>query len=331
VVGTERGLETRLVPAAGYPLELVERAPAPRRPDLDALKFPARWMKAKRQARDIVVGTHADVVVGVGGYVCTPVYNAARKLDVPIVVHEANVRAGLANKVGAKNAAVVGAAFEGTGLPGARVVGMPMRQEIATLDRAAARNAARQRFGLDTDKPTLVVTGGSSGAASVNRAVAGAAAAIVERGIQILHITGNGKQVTAHGGAPLDLPGYTQVEYVDGMESAYAAADLLLCRSGAGTVCEIAAVGLPAILVPLPIGNGEQKLNGEPLVAAGGAVMVDDKDLTADWLIENAGAILNDESRLKSMSRAAAEHGRPHAAADMAHLILQAARGRKEN
>ncbi|MGO3152160.1 MAG: undecaprenyldiphospho-muramoylpentapeptide beta-N-acetylglucosaminyltransferase [Galactobacter sp.] len=327
VVGTRSGLETRLVPAAGYPLELVERAPAPRRPDLDALRFPARWLKAKRQARDILKRAQADVVVGVGGYVCTPVYNAARKADVPVVVHEANVRAGLANKVGAKHAAVVGAAFEGTGLPGARIVGMPMRSAIATLDRDAARPEARQRFGLEETTPTLVVTGGSSGAASVNRAVTGAVEAITAAGIQVLHITGNGKQVMGQDGKPLAVPGYHQVEYVDGMESAYAAADLLLCRSGAGTVCEIAAVGLPAILVPLPFGNGEQKLNGAPLVEAGGAVMVDDKDLTPDRLSETVVSILGDAQRLEAMSRAASTFGRPRAAQDMAQLILEAARG----
>ncbi|MGO1319034.1 MAG: undecaprenyldiphospho-muramoylpentapeptide beta-N-acetylglucosaminyltransferase [Galactobacter sp.] len=327
VVGTSSGLETRLVPAAGYPLELVERAPAPRRPDLDALRFPARWLKAKRQARDILARAAADVVVGVGGYVCTPVYNAAQKANVPVVVHEANVRAGLANKVGAKHAAVVGAAFDGTGLPGARIVGMPMRSAIASLDRAAGRAGARERFGLDQQKPTLVVTGGSSGAASVNRALQGAITAITAAGIQVLHITGHGKQVLGEEGKPLTVPGYLQVEYVDGMEDAYAAADLLLCRSGAGTVCEIAAVGLPSILVPLPFGNGEQKLNGAPLADAGGAVMVEDKDLTPDWLARTVLAILGDTQRLEEMSRAAAAFGRPHAAQDMAQLILDAARG----
>ena len=146
---------------------------------------------------------------------------------------------------------------------------------------------ARQALGLDADRPTLIVTGGSSGAQSINRSLAAAVGALADAGMQTLHITGRGKSVHDADGKPLAAPGYQQVEYVDGMETVYAAADLLLARAGAATVCEVAAVGVPAVFVPLPIGNGEQALNAAGLVAAGGALIVDDKAFSADWISGN--------------------------------------------
>jgi UDP-N-acetylglucosamine--N-acetylmuramyl-(pentapeptide) pyrophosphoryl-undecaprenol N-acetylglucosamine transferase len=126
-------------------------------------------------------------------------------------------------------------------------------------------------------------------------------------------------------GAPLELPGYHQVEYVDGMEQAYAAADLLIARAGAGTVCELAAVGLPSVLVPLPIGNGEQRLNAGPLEDAGGALLVDDADFTAQWFQANIPALLADPERLAAMSAAARGLGIRDAAQSMARIVLAAA------
>lgn len=328
-VGTASGMETRLVPDAGYRLETIERVPMPRRPSMALLKLPARFAKAVRHAGEIIDAAGADVVVGVGGYVCTPVYIAAKRRGIPVVIHEANARAGLANKVGARFASRVAAAFAGTGLPGAHVIGMPMRTEIAHLDREASQREARISLGLDPEKRTLVVTGGSSGAVSMNRALEGALDAIAAGAddLQVLHITGRDKQLLGADGAPLTAPGYVQVEYVDGMERAYAAADLMACRSGAGTVCELAAVGLPSVLVPLPIGNGEQKHNGAPLVAAGGAEMVDNADFTPGYVRQHLLPLVADAERLERMGQAALAHGRRDAAEVMAQLVFEAAAG----
>lgn len=324
VVGTATGMETRLVPAAGYRLATIDRVPMPRRPSGDLVKLPARLVRAVRQAGEILDEAAADVVVGVGGYVSTPVYLAARRRSLPVIVHEANARPGLANRVGARFAQVTGVAFEATRLPGATWVGMPMRREISGLDRSAARPDARRALGLEPDRPTLVVTGGSSGAASINRAVQAALPALAAAGIQTLHITGRGKSLLNPDGTALAAPGYTQVEYVDGMETAYAAADLLLARSGAGTVCEISAVGLPAVLVPLPHGNGEQALNAEALVAAGGALTVADSLFTAQWISDRLIPLLADPAALEAMSKASAALGIRDADARMAAFILEA-------
>lgn len=325
-VGTAAGMETRLVPAAGLPLETIDRVPLPRKPSPDLLKLPVRLRRAIRQAGDIIDGAGADVVVGVGGYVCTPMYLAAKRRGVPVVIHEANARPGIANRVGARSAAVVAAAFPDTPLQGARTVGMPMRKEISQLDRAARRAEARRELGLDPEKPTVIVTGGSSGALSMNRTVARVAGEIAASGAQLLHITGRNKQVLDDAGKLLTAEGYTQVEYVDGMENVYAAADLLVARSGAATVSEVAAVGLPAVFVPLPIGNGEQSLNAKSLVASGAARLVEDAAFTPEWFRDNILPLISDGPALAAMSEAAQGAGVRDADRTMARLILQEAR-----
>lgn len=325
VVGTPSGMETRIVPLAGYELKTINRVPMPRRPSADLFKFPARFRAAIRQAGEILDAADADVAVGVGGYVCTPVYLAARRRRIPVVLHEANAKAGLANKLGARFAARVAAAFPGTGLERVEIVGMPMKSAIATLDRAERKRAARESFGLDADRPTIVVTGGSLGAASLNQTIEAVLPKLPESNLQILHITGKGKAILDTTGAPLQRPGYVQTEFVDGMENAYAAADLFISRSGAGTVCELAAVGVPAILVPLPIGNGEQRLNTRPLVEAGGAHMVDDSGFTPQWFLSTVVPLALSEERLEAMSAASLRVGRRDAAQRMAQIIREEA------
>lgn len=320
-LGTAEGLETRLVPARGYELDLIPRVPLPRRPSKDLVTLPGRLRTAIKQCREIFVARQADVVVGFGGFVSLPAYLAARG-RVPIVVHEANAKAGLANKVGARYTSFVAEATQGS-LPGAVRIGIPLRRSITTLDRAARRDEARARFGLDPQAPVLLVFGGSQGARSLNAATVAAAPALTARGVQILHGYGlnNADQVEALG----DLPGYHPLAYIDGMDDAYAAADMALCRAGAMTCAELAAVGLPAIYVPLPIGNGEQRLNAAPVVDAGGGIIVLDADLDGDTLTRSVSAVLDEPGRLESMSARAAEHGVPDAAARLADMVISAA------
>ena len=262
-----------------------------------------------------------EVVAGYGGYVCPPAYLTAAISRTPYVVHEANRRPGLANRLGAHRAEAVLTAFEGGSLPGARRIGMPMREAIAQLDRSGRRDAAVQGFGLDPDRPVMLVTGGSLGAQRLNESVSAAAERFTETGAQILHITGRGKTEGL-----TERPGYRIVEYVLAMEDAYAAADLALTRAGAGTVSELTAVGLPAVLVPLPIGNGEQALNGQEVVTAGGALMVPDAELDVDYLLEQVLPLINDTPRLERMSRASRGFGITDAAEVMARIVTSAAR-----
>ena len=225
--------------------------------------------------------------------------------------------------MGAKKAAFVGTAFAETKIADARHVGMPVREAIAHLDRAGGAAEARRGFGLDPEAPTLLVTGGSLGAVNLNRALAGAVEELTRRGVQVLHITGVGKGIEAQGAT--DGAAYVQLAYVDAMERAYEAADVIVCRAGAGTVSEVAAAGLPGILVPLPVGNGEQALNGKVLVDAHAALMVEDAELTSGWLIENVMALFDDPVRLERMGIAAATVGITDAAQTMARTIVDIA------
>lgn len=324
VLGTPDGLETDLVPAAGLELLTIEKVPFPRRPNGAALRFPARFTGTLRAVRRILREREVDAVIGFGGYVCPPAYLAAAASRIPYVVHEANLRPGLANRLGARGAAAVLTALEGTQLPKARRIGMPMRASVAGLDRAARREQAARLLGLDPSRPTLLVTGGSLGAQRINTSIAEAAGDITASGAQILHITGKGKAEELRRAQRPE--GYAVLEYVHAMEDAYAVADLALTRSGAGTVCELAAVGLPAVLVPLPIGNGEQALNGRGLVDAGGALMIADRDLTAEVVRERILPLLTDPERLATMSAASRAEGVTDAAEQLAQIVIGAAR-----
>ena len=321
VLGTAQGLETDLVPAAGLELVTIEKVPFPRRPNGAALRFPGRFAGTLKAVRTLLRERRIDVVAGYGGYVCPPAYLAAAAQRLPVVIHEANRRPGLANRLGARRAAAVLTAFDGSTLPGARRIGMPMREEIAHLDRTARRAEAVAGYGLDPSRPVLLATGGSLGAQRLNAAVGEAVEAFTAAGAQILHVTGRGK---ADGLAERD--GYRVLEYVSAMEDAYAASDLALTRSGAGTVSELTAVGLPAVLVPLPIGNGEQALNGEEVVAAGGALMVPDAELDAQHLRSEVLPLLLDDQRRGEMAEAARAFGITDAAEVMADVVIGVAR-----
>jgi UDP-N-acetylglucosamine--N-acetylmuramyl-(pentapeptide) pyrophosphoryl-undecaprenol N-acetylglucosamine transferase len=328
-VGSAKGLEGELIPARGYELRQVPAHQLPRAVNLDLARTPARMMRAMRAARAVLDDVAADVVVGFGGYVSVPAYLAAWRRKTPIVIHEVNVPPGVANRLGMRFTRHVAVGFPHQ--PGAspllahaRVVGVPLRQSIATLDRAALRDEARERYGLDPHRPTLFVFGGSQGARSINRAVAGAAKALTAGGVQVLHVIGARNDPVE---IPPDLAApYVTVPYLSEIERGYAAADLLLGRGGALTLAEVTAVGLPAIYVPLPYGNGEQRRNALPVVEAGGGLLVDDGEVTPEWVERTVIPLINDAPRLAEMGRAAAAYGRrdgDEALRDMVREVVQ--------
>ncbi|MDT7730624.1 MAG: UDP-N-acetylglucosamine--N-acetylmuramyl-(pentapeptide) pyrophosphoryl-undecaprenol [Mycobacterium sp.] len=329
-LGTQRGLETRLVPERGYHLELITPVPLPRRPSGDLMRLPLRVRRAVRQTRAVLDDVEADVVIGFGGYVALPAYLAARggllrRRRIPVVVHEANASAGWANRVGARSANRVLSAVPDPGLGRVEVVGVPVRAAITLLDRMALRAEARAHFGFADDARVLLVFGGSQGAQSLNRAVAAAAKDLAVAGISVLHAHGPKNTLDLREPADGDPP-YVAVPYLDRMDLGYAAADLAVCRSGAMTVAELTDVGMPAVYVPLPIGNGEQRLNALPVVNAGGGLVVDDADLTPSFVADTVVSLLNDAGRLQSMTAAAALAGHRDAAQRVAEVALDVAR-----
>lgn len=321
-LGTPRGIETRVIPEAGYPLELVPPVPMPRRINRDLVALPLRLRAAKRAAVEVMERLRPDVVVGFGGYACVPAYLAARACEVPLVVHEGNALPGLANRLGARFAHTVATSFPDTPIRRGVYIGLPIRRMISTLDRAALRDQALSEFGLRADLPTLLVTGGSQGAQRINQAVLGAADALAEAGIQVLHVVGPKNDVVA----PASTLPYVVRAYVDRMDLAYAAADAVLCRSGSNTVTEVSGLGLPAVYVPLPIGNGEQARNAAGVVEAGGGLIVPDAELSGAWIQTHLIPLLTDATRLNAMARAASGLVRTDADEALARMILEAAR-----
>ncbi|SDY00382.1 UDP-N-acetylglucosamine--N-acetylmuramyl-(pentapeptide) pyrophosphoryl-undecaprenol N-acetylglucosamine transferase [Amycolatopsis xylanica] len=320
-LGTERGLENKLVPARGYQLELIPPVPLPRKVTTELLRMPLKVRDSVKQTRAVLDRVGADVVVGFGGYVALPAYLAARGRT-PIVVHEANKSPGLANKVGARFAARVAVAVPGTPIAKAEVVGIPLRRSITSLDRPALRAEAREFFGLDPDAPTLLVFGGSQGARSINDALSGAAKELADAGIGVLHAHGPKNTLVVQ-----EFPGkpaYVPVPYLERMDLAYAAADVVVCRSGAMAAAEVSAVGLPAVFVPLPHGNGEQAINAQPAVDAGAALMVADGDLTPAKVAELVVPLVTDAERVKKMSAAAVGLGHREADEVLAKIVLEA-------
>jgi UDP-N-acetylglucosamine--N-acetylmuramyl-(pentapeptide) pyrophosphoryl-undecaprenol N-acetylglucosamine transferase len=319
-LGTARGLETRLVPLRGYDLELIPAVPLPRSVTPQLLTVPGRLAGAVHGVGVILERVGADVLVGFGGYVATPAYLAAKRHKVPIVVHEANPLPGIANRLGSHLTTHVFTGHPDTKLRNAVYLGLPIRRQIAELDRFALGDKARTHFGLRLDLPVLLVFGGSQGAMSLNRALAGAVGAITNAGVQVLHITGP-KHLNEIKPPPGPVP-YVAVPYVDQMDLAYAAADFALCRGGAMTCAELTAVGLPAAYVPLPHGNGEQRLNALPIVQRGGGLLVDDAELSAEWIKSSLLPVLTNIDQVAGMSEAAAAMGRKDADRWLAKAVI---------
>ncbi len=319
VLGTAEGLEARLVPDRGYELLTIARLPFPRKLNRAALGFPRRFRGAVDATRAIIRERHVDAVIGFGGYASAPAYMAARAEGVPIIIHEANAKPGIANRLGAAFTSFVGVAFAGTKIRHATVVGMPLRREVETLDKHATRAEALTFFGLDGTKPVLLVTGGSTGARRINETVSASVPLLLGSGWDVVHIAGGKSEISDPG-----LAGYTLLRYCDHMHLALAIADLAVSRAGAATVSEFAALGIPAVYVPYPVGNGEQRFNVQDLVAAGGGILVADRDFTPEWVAATLVPLLRDRALVAEMAVSAEATGSRAGADTFVELVNRA-------
>lgn len=331
-VGREQGLEARLVPEAGFPLVAVQSLPFVRKLSAGMFRAPLAALAAARRSRAVIRG--ADVVLGMGGYVSVPVSLAARAERVPLVVHEQNAAPGLANRLAARWARAAAVSFEEAArrLPRAVLTGNPVRAQVARLrrDRTALRREAISALELKDDRRTVVIFGGSQGALRLNRAALEGARRLGQRGdVQILLLTGAAHHAEISAALPTDAPIQARA-FLDRMELAYAAADLVVSRAGATTVAELTVAGVPAILVPYPHATGRhQEANARAVERASAAVVVPDHELTGDALAGHVARLLEEESRRASMARAAQAFGRPDAAEDLARLAADVAGGRR--
>jgi UDP-N-acetylglucosamine--N-acetylmuramyl-(pentapeptide) pyrophosphoryl-undecaprenol N-acetylglucosamine transferase len=323
-VGARRGLEARVVPEAGYAIDLLPGRGLQRR--VTAANLRAGWdtLTAFARARRIVRQSRPAIVVGVGGYASLPTLVAARLQRIPAVVHEQNAAPGLANRVAVRMGARAAVSLPGTPLRGAVLTGNPVREEIAAVRRDP-----------DPARPLVTVFGGSLGAGRLNDAALGLYERWRDRtDVGVHHVTGprNHEVCAARLAAsrrPSDTLDYELVGYEDHMERLYARTTLAVCRAGAITVAELAAAGVPSVLVPLPGAPGDhQTRNADALVGAGAAVVVPDAECDATRLDAELRGLLADPARLAAMSANGRTLGRPDAAARLADVVEEVARER---
>ena len=337
-VGVADRLEARLVPEAGFELVTIDAVSIPRKPSPRLLKVPGALRAGVRACRELITDRHAAAAVTFGGYVSFPLDRAAFREQLPLVIHEQNSVPGLTNRVAARWSDRIALTFPGSAARFSRaercvVTGNPVRLDVLELDRPARRREAREQFGLDPDLPTVLVFGGSQGARSINRSLVDAHGRWQGRTVQLLHAAGSAGYVAATRdwerartehpeGPPAKL-----VEFIDDMASAYAAADVVVCRAGATSIAELTVLGIPSVLVPYPHATADhQRENANALARAGGAVVIDDEDLTGASLVAAIGPLLDDPERYATMARGARAFGRPDAAQGVARIVLELAK-----
>lgn len=331
-VGSARGIENRLVPAAGFEVTLLPGRGIARRLTLANVGAVAGLLRALARAFRLTRRLQPRVVLSVGGYASVPCALSAAVLRVPLVVHEQNAVPGLANRLAARFASSCAVSYEGTALRRAVVTGNPVRPEVLAVDRSpAGRAAARAELGLPPEAVVVAVFGGSLGARRINRATVGLVEAWADRaGVAVRHAVGSRDWAELAGQLPEPAPGglvYQAVEYEERMPLLYAAADVVVGRAGGTTVAELAAVGLPSVLVPLPIApNDHQTANARALVGAGAAVLVPDGELTPERLAAELEPLVADAGRRTAMGEASRRIARPDAAERVAELLERHAR-----
>jgi len=333
-VGTPKGLERELIPKAGFELDLYDMVQFNNQGWRKSLA-PAALVRSSAQARAILRRRGADVAVSMGGYSGIPVAVGARLAGVPAIVHEPGAVPGQANRLAVRFTPHVATSFPDTRFAGRRVrhVGYPLQGFITGFDRDALRPEARAAFGLDERTALVLVNGGSQGSLRLNQLALDLAARWRDRDDVRILLKAGARTHDEIAAALASNPGRERVElvrYIDRMDHAYAAADVGIHRSGAGTVSELAAVGLPSVLVPVPVlEHDEQAHNAKPLVDAGGAVMVRDHDATEAVVGPVLEDLLADRARLAAMRKALLETARPDAAEELARWVLDLASTRR--
>jgi UDP-N-acetylglucosamine--N-acetylmuramyl-(pentapeptide) pyrophosphoryl-undecaprenol N-acetylglucosamine transferase len=330
-VGCVRGIETRLLPETPYPHTFFDVVGFQRSVSRRNLAFVPKMWRARRDAIALLRALEPSVVVSVGGYASMPAVFAARKLGVPVVVVSYDLVPGRASRLSARRAAACAVAFENSPLPHATVTGAPVRQEILTLDRAAARGEALRRLEIPEDRFLVAVMGGSLGSGVLNGAIAAYASdRRDDPGLAIRQVAGErfvGEIDVVHPSGSAGLL-HQVVGFEDDMASVYAAADLLVGRGGASTVHEVAVTGVPAILVPWSgAADDHQTENVRWLSDAHGAVLMSERDMASD--VSRLGATIerlrSDESARRELSDAARARGEVHRSGALASLIERVA------
>lgn len=323
-MGDARRLEGRVVPTTTIEFIPIPAVQYPRGGVVGKVSFAFGLLKAVLQSRAHLKRLQADFVLGVGGYISAPPVLAAWTLGIPRAIHEANVTPGLANRLCARVANFVLLTYAATAakLPGSapnETVGCPVNPKVLE----STRESAAQRYGLDPERPTLLVVGGSLGAETINR-IAMAAAELPDRAYQVLHVTGpKYHEAIAEAMAPVP-DGCVLVGYEDRMADAYAMADLVLCRAGSSTLAELTAIGKPSVLVPSPnVTDNHQEGNARGLEQVGAAIVVVERDIDIAVTVARIGDLIGDEAALETMASNAKAQGHLDTAERVAGLLQE--------
>lgn len=318
-IGTSRGIENRLVPDAGFPLKLVEVGALNKVSFTTRLKTSIALPKAIWDARSIFAEFNPDVVIGVGGYASGPAMLAAVMQHRPTLAFEPNVVPGFANRVVARWVSAAAVHFEETAeyFHNPQVTGVPVRAAFFKIP-------SKPRGG----KPTMLVFGGSQGARAINQAITQCLPDLLQQlpDLHIIHQTGERDYNDALAAASQFGESVEVHRFIDDMPAFFARADLLVCRSGASTVAEIAAAGKPAIFIPFPrAADDHQRVNAQAFARAGAAVVLEETRLDQVWLVETVNALLGDPARLARMGENARKLAHPNAARDIAAIAAKLA------
>ncbi len=307
-IGTSAGLDTALMESSGFVRHPITKAPFPRKISLQALLWPIRFSRSLLQISRALQGS--DLVVGFGGYVCAPTYIVAKLKNLPILIHEANVKPGMANNLGRRLGARLTVAFESTRTlhpkwSSAQVVGMPLRATVRNLagSTLAQRDEVRKQkshdWGFDPKRPIALVFGGSQGSRRINEVITELLPESSAAGIQIVHAVGAANQL------PARSESYLPLHYISDMPEAMIASDFAITRGGAVTCAELGALHTYGVVVPLSIGNGEQAFNALELTTRGGATVIVEKEFSARLLSERFISYVKAAQAYQSESKAA--------------------------
>ena len=291
-IGTAKGLENQLVPAANFKLNQIPKVVMPRKISPPLIGAPFAFSRALTASRQIIKGS--DLLIGFGGYVSAPAYLAAKSLNIPFVVHEANAKPGFANRLGARltsNVAVAQAVEKGS-LSSALITGIPLRSDVASAfnksaeDWGKARAQAKASLGFSPSAPLVLAFFGSQGSVTLNAVIERSLPTLLANGGQLLHAVGKLNPL------PKTQERYKSIAYIEDMATAYLAADVIISRSGAISCSEINALGRYALFIPLPIGNGEQRFNANQVISQGRGEVIDQELFSQSWIASNLNRLL---------------------------------------
>ena len=291
-IGTAKGLENQLVPAANFKLNQIPKVVMPRKISPPSIGAPFAFSRALTASRQIIKGS--DLLIGFGGYVSAPAYLAAKSLNIPFVVHEANAKPGFANRLGARltsNVAVAQAVEKGS-LSSALITGIPLRSDVASAftksaeDWGKARAQAKASLGFSPSAPLVLAFFGSQGSVTLNAVIERSLPTLLANGGQLLHAVGKLNPL------PKTQERYKSIAYIEDMATAYLAADVIISRSGAISCSEINALGRYALFIPLPIGNGEQRFNANQVISQGRGEVIDQELFSQSWIASNLNRLL---------------------------------------